>query len=148
MLSRKNPDQTFTELPLEWCHSVQKTLEEAFSDGCKKTNKRFDVFSELYKNEIVIATSLTDQNDQNILPITYLISCDLKDNQKYDLLLDQIIDQIGTFFDQYFMTPHWDEYEATWQELSTKENKYYYMISRENILLTKLADQLLKKLPN
>lgn len=143
MLSRKNQPDTYTELPVEWCQNLKKTLEEIYQSQCDNLNKRFDIYTELYSDELVIATSLTDQNDQNIIPVTYLISCDLSPNQDYDKFLSQLVDQIGEFFEYYFNSKDWDEYQSSWQESSVDKTKFFYKISRENIIMSKLADQLI-----
>ncbi len=53
------------------------------------------------------------------------------------------IDLVGLFFDEIFADGEWNEFEANWQEVTHKNQNYFYKISRENISATLEANKLL-----
>ena len=64
-----------------------------------------------------------------------------KDNIK--AIIEKIMDSIGIFFDEYFSNSDWNDYISIWTEAESKKVKFYYKISRENIKLSLMADEIL-----
>jgi hypothetical protein len=144
MLARKDQDQEGKALSEEWNTKVLGLLNSVYEAQCKQREKAFYVYGEFYPNELVVAVSLVDQNDQISIPITYLISIDIKTNDKVEQLLGNLVDSVGIFFDTFFAESEWNDYQAKWQEADFKKLKFHYKVTRENIELTLAANKLLK----
>lgn len=146
MLSRKSQDQDPIQLPDTWKSNVEELLISIYKDDCEKTGKVFKVFGETYPDEVAIAISLLKQDDELAIPVTYTISADLKKGENAEKLLETLVDSVGMFFDNFFSSSEdWDEYNARWQEIEFRTIKLFYKVTRENLELTSLADQLLSK---
>ena len=95
--------------------------------------------------EVVLAVSLVNKKDDNAAPVTYHVSTDLNEKIKADKVVDNLVDSVGIFFDSYFEDPNWNDFFSKWEETEFKGIKIYYKISRENVGLTLLADQILEE---
>ncbi|MCK5073700.1 MAG: hypothetical protein KAQ98_09760 [Bacteriovoracaceae bacterium] len=143
MLSRKEQKGPGNSLPEEWKKEVEKLLEVTYQEKCNILKKKFEVYGFSYPNEILIAASFLDSTDQGKSPMTVLVSSDLKDGQNHKKLLNTLVDAIGIFFDNYFSTPDWSEWQMAWQKESIKEVTFHYKITRENVSLTIMANKIL-----
>lgn len=144
MLSRKEQLNEPIALPKEWTEKVGKLLNEVYESNCKQEEKVFEVYGATYPNEFLFVTSLINPKDDKITPITYFISKDLEESTKAEKMLDDLVDSIGAFYDVFFATPEWSDYQAEWLEAEFKGHRFFYKISRENVALHLAADKLLK----
>jgi hypothetical protein len=145
MLSRKEQSTQALALPEEWTKKVEELLNEVYESQCKQEEKVFKVFGSTYADEFLFITTLVNPNDDKITPVSYFISKDLDKSTKPEKMLDDLVDSIGSFFDVYFATKDWSDYQAEWFEAEFKGHKFFYKISRENISLHLIADGLLNQ---
>lgn len=143
MNNRKNEDKRGTSLPEPWLTQIRATFNQTYAPECQKQNKSFDVHGETHPDEVVIAVSWLDPNHPEVIPVTYMVSADLGGGAPAQKLLDSLVDSAGVFFDQYFSTPTWNEYFGEWTEGEVKGVEFHYVVNRENVRLTHLADDLL-----
>jgi len=143
MINRKNEDKKGTTLPESWTTGVRKTLNQTYAPECKKHNKSFDIHAESHPDELIIAFSFFDAEKTERIPTTYMVSADLSGKAPAQKMLDAIVDSAGVFFDSYFATPDWNEYFGEWTEAEVRGIEFFYIVNRENIRLSQLADELL-----
>jgi len=148
MLSRfLDRSERGTDLPTEWSDEVAASLLEIYRPQCLEQKRKFEVFGEVYANEISIAVSLVDAENENTIPVTYRASIDIENQEYVKETLAILLDSTSIFFDTYFAGPESeaDLYEPDWKEGGSKKKTFFYMITRENIGLTKKADALLNQ---
>ncbi len=145
MLSRKEQNSQAIALPEEWTKKVCALLNEVYQSNCKAEEKVFEVYGSTYPNEFLLIATLVNTADESVSSVSYFISVDLEENTKPEKLLNDLVDSIGAFFDVYFATKDWDDYQAEWLEAEFKGHKFFYKISRENIALHVMADKLLNQ---
>lgn len=143
MLSRKEHDVEGITLPDEWTKEFTDLLNSTYKDEISKQGKSFFVLGFTYPDEVVMAISFMDERDMNALPVTLVVSADLKEGQKAKELLNTLIDSVGVFFDSHF-SGEGSDYNTNWSNETFKNIEIFYQVSRENILLTLKANQLLK----
>jgi hypothetical protein len=144
MLSRK--DSPFLiDLPNEWVDKVTELLQDSYRQQLVDESKVFQVFGKLYKGEVLIIASLVDPSDEFAIPTSYFVSMDLEDGQDHTKVLDSLVDSVGAFFDTFFATKDWMDYQDQWQSEKFKDLDIFYKINRENVALTIKADQLLNQ---
>tara|TARA_R110000868_G_scaffold124990_7_gene330264 strand:+ start:247 stop:699 length:453 start_codon:yes stop_codon:yes gene_type:complete len=143
MNNRKNEDKRGTTLPEAWLTEVRGTFNKTYAPQCKSHNKSFDVHGETHPDELVLAISFFNAEKPELIPTTYLISADLSGKAPAQKMLDTLVDSAGVFFDQYFATPDWNEYFGEWTEAEVRGIEFFYIVNRENIRLSLMADQLL-----
>jgi len=144
MQSRKHQDLDGIILPEEWSKEFTGLLNSIYKDECNRQNKSFFVLGYTYPDEVVMAISFMDDADLAAIPVTLVVSADLKEGQKAKKLLDTLIDSVGVFFDHYFHNAEESEYNTNWTSETFKNVEIFYQVSRENILLTLKANELLK----
>ncbi len=130
-------------LPAEWMDKFQKVLEEQYASDLSHTNRKFDLFTELYPNEVCLGLCLNSSKMPSSLPTTYIISADLSEKTEPLELVDRLVDSAEIFFDQFFANEDEVEYTVVWQEGELRGLKFFYMISRENLRLSQEASDLL-----
>ncbi|OUR96335.1 hypothetical protein A9Q84_08240 [Halobacteriovorax marinus] len=145
MLSRKEQTTQPIALPKEWTKKVCDLLNEVYESQCNDVEKTFEVYGSTYADEFLFITSLVSPKDDKITPVSYFISKDLDDSTEAEKMLDDLVDSIGSFFDVYFASKDWSDYQAEWLEAEFKGHKFFYKISRENIGLHLMADNLLNQ---
>lgn len=144
MLSRK--DAPFLiELPNEWVDKVSELLQDAYRNQLTQRGQDFEVFGRLYKGEIVVIASLVEPSNELAAPTSYFVSMDLADGQDHTVLLDALVDSVGAFFDTFFATPDWSDYQDIWKEEKWKDLAVHCKITRENVKATIDADRLLNQ---
>ena len=145
MLSRKSQADNGISLPDTWCKGLEETLNEVYEKNRIDSQKTFFVQGYTYPNEVIAAASFYNSKDDTIIPITITLSADLEEGENSDLLLKSIVDSFGALFDEVFSQEDWNDYYADWKELKTKKKILFYQITRENLKLTKMADDFLEK---
>lgn len=144
MLSRKNQSTPGAFLPEDWKKEIMQLLNSTYKKELEISKRYFDVYGIVYPDEILIAVSLLNANNTTV-PVTYFISSDLNTDTPPKQNLNDLLDCIGIFFDSFFQTKEWDEYQANWEEIKYKRNIFYYKISRENVSLTLMATKILEE---
>jgi hypothetical protein len=146
MLYRKEQTKQGITIPTDWCESAEQVLYSAYQKHCDAQQKGFKFYGLTYPNEVYMAISYLDVENELEAPVTYHVSADLKESDK-DLkkLLDKLIDSVGIFFDIYFADPNWNEYVVNWTEGTFQGQDFHYKITRENIGLSIQAEYLLNQ---
>jgi hypothetical protein len=145
MLSRKDHKETGIFLPESWCGEVENTLNDVYQDQKDKFNKSFLVYGLTYPDEFLLGVSFLGKESDPSLPITVFLSSDVNEGENSETLLKTLIDTVGLLFDEVFSVEDWNNYNANWQDFQTNKKVLYFLVSRENLKLTKMADDLLKK---
>ncbi len=146
MLGRKKTSKVGKAIPQDWSEGVARLLNESYSTECKSNGRYFDVFGQIYPEELLMIVSYLSEKDEYMAPITLFITCEpdqINSADKVKTTQVNYIDLAGLFFDEIFSTEDWDEFEPNWQEVSHKNQNYFYKISRENINATIDANKLL-----
>lgn len=147
MLARKNTSlKNGKALPQEWVEGLNRLLNETYSKECKQNGRYFDVYGQIFPDELLVIASYLSEKDEHISPISCFLTCDPEDmatEEKVKETQKNFIDLIGLFFDEIFAEEDWNEFEPHWQEVTHKNHKYFFKITRENINLTLEADKLL-----
>lgn len=146
MLARKKTSKQGKTLPTEWLESLNRLLNETYKSECKQNGRYFDVYGQVYPEELLLTVSYLSEKDEYLSPITCFLSCEpdqMATAEKVSETQANFIDLVGLFFDEIFADSEWDEFEPVWQEVSHKNQNYFYKLSRENINLTLEADKLL-----
>lgn len=145
MFSRKNSEKMGTTVPEEWKEEFVAVLTETFQKNIPSEWHKFDAFGEIHNDEIVIVSCLYDSKHLNAVPVSCFISVDVDDKMKKDpkKVLSNMMDLTGLFFEEYFEDKDFSDFEPNWQDTEFKKQKYFFKITRENILLSIEAEKLL-----
>jgi hypothetical protein len=146
ILGRKASSRQGRNIPQDWVESLARLLNENYKSECKKQGRYFDVFGQIYPEELIVIISYLAEKDESLSPITLFLSCDPEQMQteaKVRQTQEHFIDLSGLFFDEILATEEWDQFEPNWQEVTHKHLNYFFKITRENIGLTIEADRLL-----
>lgn len=146
MLARKKTSKQGISIPVDWLESLARLLNETYSSECKKHDRYFDVYGQIYPEELLVIVSWISDKEQNAAPVTCFLSCDpdqMNNEKKVKETQANYIEVAGLFFDEIFSSDNWDGFEPNWQEVTHKHQNYYYKLSRENINLTLEANKLL-----
>lgn len=146
MLARKASSKHGKSIPLDWIESLSRLLNETYKTECNKNGRYFDVYGQIYPEELLLVVSWLSEKDQFLSPVACFLSCEpeqMSDEKKVKDTQKNFIDVVGLFFDEIFANEEWDEFEPNWQEVTYKHENYWYKLSRENINLTLEANKLL-----
>lgn len=146
MLARKKSSKNGKGIPQDWLESLARLLNETYATECKKHDRYFDVYGQIYTEELLLVVSWFSEKDAHAAPITCFLSCEpaqMNDETKVKATQQSFIDVVGLFFDEIFSSEDWNEFEPLWQEVTYKHENYFFKISRENINLTIEANKLL-----
>lgn len=148
MFQRKKSLDPSLDLPQDWTQMVSDLLNETYEKECESRKKHFDVFGQVFKEELVVAACLSNLENPTESAISVFLSCDqedMSDPKKLKETQAAFVDLFGLFFDEIFSQSDWSEWEPMWQEVKFKEHSFFHKITRENVLLTLEADRLLKE---
>lgn len=147
MLARKNTSRKNGKvIPLDWAEGLNRLLNETYSKECKQNGRYFDVYGQIFPEELLVVVSYLSEKDEYLAPITLFLSCEpdqMATEEKVKETQQNYIELIGLFFDEIFAEEEWNEFEPNWQEVTQKHQNYFYKITRENINLSIEADKLL-----
>ncbi len=143
MLSIKERIKCGIPMEKSFLDNIRQLLTTIFKSKANEQKKVFFVYGEKYDDEVVVAASLYSSNDPNSIPVTYIASLEIKSGVDETKGLKILVDSIGVFFEHYFLTPDWDEYNPVWEKTSMGGQEFNYMTSRENLMLMIEADLLL-----
>lgn len=146
MLARQKNSKSGKIIPLDWSEGVARLLNESYKSECKAQGRYFDVYGQIYQEELLVITSWLSEKDQFTAPVTLFLSCspeDMNSEKKVKETQENYIDLIGLFFDEIFASEDWSNFEPDWQEVTHKSHTYWYKITRENVNATLEANKLL-----
>jgi hypothetical protein len=146
MLARKKSSQNGKIIPLDWSEGAARLLNDGFKAECTQKGRYFDVYGQFFSEEILVIVSYLSEKDEYLAPITLFLSCEpdqMATPEKVKETQKNFIDLIGLFFDEIIADESWDGFEPNWQEVSHKNENYFYKITRENINASLEADKLL-----
>lgn len=148
MLSRKDQTLRANFFPKKWTAEVKNLLEGLYKPQCDARNLFIEAYAFTYPDELVLAISLLDKEDDKIIPITYMASADLAEKENPEKTLGLLVDSIGFFFEDYFAINDEDDesfYSSDWEGSKVKDKDFFFKITRENIGHTLMADALLNE---
>lgn len=146
MLARLKSSKTGKALPTDWIEGLSRLLNETYKTECTKHKRYFDVYGQVYPEELLVVVSWLSEEQEGIAPVTCFLSCNpdqIDTEKKVKETQANYIDVVGLFFDEIFAQEDWSEFEPLWQEVSYKGQTYFFRLSRENINLTLEANRLL-----
>lgn len=146
MLARKKNSVKGESIPQDWLEGLARLLNETYQMECKNQSRYFDVYGQIYPEELLVIVSWLSEKDVGVAPIACFLSCDpdqMNTEKKVKETQASYVDLAGLFFDEIFAREEWDEFEPNWQEVTYKNQNYYYKLTRENINLTLEANRLL-----
>lgn len=146
MLARKKTSKKGKNLPQDWLESLSRLLNESYKRECSQNGRYFDVYGQVYGEELLLIVSYLSEKDEYLSPVTLFLSSEpdqIANEEKVKETQKNFIDVVGLFFDEIFADDEWDEFEPNWQEVTHKHQNYFYKLSRENINLSLEADKLL-----
>ena len=146
MLARKKTSKAGKSIPHDWAEGVSRLLNETYDKQNKEHNRYFEVYGQIYPEELLMVVSWLSEKDPSVLPYACFLSCEphhLTSEDKVKETQKNFIDLAGLFFDEILSDPEWNEFEPLWQEVNHKHETYYFKISRENVNLSLEANRLL-----
>lgn len=146
ILARLASSKESVVIPPEWTEGLARLLNEAYKKECKQKGRYFDVWGQVFSEELLVIVSYLSEKNEADAPIALFLSCDqsqMTNEQKVKETQANFMDLSGLFFDEIFSQDEWHEFEPTWQEVTHNHQNYFYKISRENINLTLDANKLL-----
>ena len=146
MLARKKSSKIGRILPADWAEGVARLLNETYQSECKQNGRYFDVFGQIYPEELLMVVSYLSEKDEYLAPITVFLSAGPEHIANTDKVIEtqkNFIDVAGLFFDEIFAVDGWDNFEPNWQEVTHKNQTYFFKISRESLNATIEANKLL-----
>lgn len=146
MLARNKKSTSGKVLPLDWSEGLARLMNETYKRECKEQGRYFDVYGQIYTEELLVIVSWLSEKDEYLAPITLFLTCEadqINSEKKVKETQENYIEIIGLFFDEIFASEEWNEFEPAWQEVTHKHQNYWYKITRENINATLEANKLL-----
>ncbi|MFL5784270.1 MAG: hypothetical protein ACJ76H_06670 [Bacteriovoracaceae bacterium] len=146
MLARMNKSKGGKSAPQEWLEGLSRLLNDSYKRECKEQGRYFDVYGQIYPGELLLIVSWLSETDEYVSPVTLFLSCEadqVSSVKKVKDTQENYVELVGLFFDEILAAKEWDEFEPLWQEVSHKNQNYWYKITRENINVTLEANKLL-----
>lgn len=146
MLARKKTSRNGKSIPQEWLESLNRLLNETYKSECKQKGRYFDLYGQVFQEELLLVVSYLSEKDEYLAPISLFLSSDpeqIANEDKVKETQHNFIELVGLFFDEVLSDDDWDNFEPLWQEVSHKNQNYFYKLTRENINATLEANRLL-----
>ncbi|HXH76054.1 MAG TPA: hypothetical protein VNJ08_13875 [Bacteriovoracaceae bacterium] len=146
MLGRQKTSRKGLSLPTEWLESLSRLLNQTYLKECKDHDRYFDVYGQIFAEEMLLIVSYLGDKDPSVAPIALFLSCGPEQMASVDKIKETQSDYIelaGLFFDEVLSSEDWNEFEPNWQEVTHNNQNYFYKLTRENINLTIEANRLL-----
>lgn len=146
MLARIKTSKNGKALPQDWLEGLSRLLNETYKTECTQNSRYFDVYGQVYNEELLLIVSYLSEKDEYLAPVTLFLSSDpdqIANEEKVKETQKNFIDLVGLFFDEIFSDEEWNSFESSWQEVTHKNQNYWYKITRENINATLEANRLL-----
>ena len=112
MLARLKTSKNGKSVPQDWTEGLSRLLNDTYSTECKKAGRYFDVYGQIYSQELLLIVSYLSEKDQYTAPIACFLSCDpedIADEKKVKETQKNYIDIFGLFFDEIFAEEDWNE---------------------------------------
>jgi hypothetical protein len=157
-MSRLNSEAQGRSFPEKWTENAVRSFDEFFTEHHPEQLKErtFHCWCYVYSNELLLTLSLSHIKNE-ISPLTLMLSMDLDESlldsdQKIRSLLNGMTEFAGEFFQEQLITTERLEveqeedsiYYPEWQSYNYKKIDLHYKVTRENIELSFIADELLK----
>lgn len=146
MLARSKKSKGGKVIPQDWSEGLARLLNETYKRECKEQARYFDVYGQIYSEELLVITSWLSEKDEFTAPVALFLTCgpdQINSEKKVKDTQQNYIALTGLFFDEIFSNSEWNEFEPNWQEVTHNHQNYWYKITRENINATIEADKLL-----
>lgn len=146
MLARKKSSKNGKILPQDWTESLSRLLNETYQSECKQNGRYFDVYGQVFEEELLLVISWLSEKDEFEAPVTLFLSSEpdqIQNESKVSETQKNFIELTGLFFDEIFADTEWNEFEPVWQEVTHAHQNYFFKITRENINATLEANKLL-----
>ncbi len=146
MLARKKTSKNGKSVPQDWLESLSRLLNETYKTECKNNERYFDVYGQIYQEELLVVVSYLSEKAEAETPITCFLSCEtdqMSSEEKVKQTQKGYVEVVSLLFDEIFSNSEWHEFEPIWQDVTHKQQTYFYKITRENINLTLEANKLL-----
>jgi hypothetical protein len=146
VLARKSSSKSGKSVPQDWSEGVAVLLNDTYKTECTKEGRYFDVYGQIFPEELLVIVSYLSEKDPAVAPIACFLSCDTEQMKTETMVKEtqsNFMDVAGLFFDEIFSSDDWSDFEPVWQEVKYKTHTYHYKLTRENINLTIEANRLL-----
>jgi hypothetical protein len=146
MLARKKNSKGGKPIPQDWVEGLSRLLNESYKNEAKAQNRYFDVYGQIYSEELLLVVSWLSEKDEYASPVTLFLSCEadqMSTEKKVKETQESYLELTGLFFDEIFADEEWNNFEPVWQEVTHKNQNYWYKITRENVNATLEANKLL-----
>ncbi|MBT3236111.1 MAG: hypothetical protein HN353_09195 [Bdellovibrionales bacterium] len=143
MQSRNTHHDPAQPLPAQWAFDVKKVLISAYQQSCQKDGHTFEINGLSFPTEVILAISYCHPEHLEAIPLTCILSMDLRPKESVVQKLNFMIDASSLLFDSYFADDNWDGHIADWQEATHQNETFYYQVTRENVSLSIEADRIL-----
>lgn len=145
MYSRDLTNEKHVLIPGKDLSRFKKAVEEAYTEYFIQRSLDFELHGFLYPKEFVLNICIFSPKDLNITPTSLFCSVDLKDESPSEKIINTIVDYIGIFLDEFFQVDSWEDYFQRWESEDFKGQKLHYRITRENVILSLKAEELLNQ---
>ncbi|HLT21850.1 MAG TPA: hypothetical protein VKZ84_00335 [Bacteriovoracaceae bacterium] len=147
MFARNPESKNPQNFPADWIEGFSRLLNSTYKSDCTKNQRFFDVYGQIYSEELLVVISYLSEVDEAMTPVTLFLSCDkhqMDTEEKAKSTQKNFIDLAGLFFDEILKKDdEVVEFEPVWQEVAHNKETYHYKLTRENITLTLKANELL-----
>ena len=146
MLARNKKSKSGKVIPQDWSEGLSRLLNETYKSEAKEQGRYFDVYGQIYSEELLVVVSWLSEKDEYMAPTTLFLSCDpdqIDSEKKVKETQENFVALAGLFFDEIFADAEWNQFEPVWQEVTQNNQNYWYKITRENINATLEANKLL-----
>lgn len=147
MFARKEKNTQGVNIPDEFKLQFETTLEQTFGMKKESEGQIFEVFGKIFEDELLLMVCLSDFEQRHLIPVSLFLSFELDEKSKKgpNIILDEMVDLTGNFFDEYFATTEFNDWEPNWQVTEYNKKKYFFKVTRENVSLSLQADALLEQ---
>jgi hypothetical protein len=132
-------------LPTEWIESFVGLLTQTYFTQTEKDHRFFDVYGQIFAQEIVFVISYIHHDDHLAAPITIYLSHEIVDDKVTKQALEKVVNLTGHILDDIFSQEDWNEFVPNWTENDYDKIPFHYKITRENVGLSLQAEEILKK---
>lgn len=141
MFSRKEQDSHGAPLPQDWLDELQASLQEHYQAECQDKQGEFKTHGQLYQSELVLIITFNQAKQQRT--VSCFLSCDLGPKEATKKVLYSLVDLAGHFYNDFFSDQDWNDFSTSWEKIQYQKRDVYYRVSREDVELTLLANELL-----
>ena len=81
MLARSKKSKSGKVIPLDWSEGLARLLNETYKRECKDQNRYFDVYGQIYSEELLVVCSWLSEKDEHLAPIAEAKALGLESRQ-------------------------------------------------------------------